>query len=92
MTNDVLTKVFNSFNSNAITTNATASTITSSYPWPHDNFQTAIYQPFYTYWHSTPSKTEQAFKVIQKLMEMKLIEVRSVPKFVEAINKIAEAL
>ena len=48
-----------------------------------------------SYTYITPSysdKTSKAFKIVQKLMEEKLIKIKSVEKFIEVINKISEVL
>jgi len=61
--------------------------------FPIDNWNT-----FYGYYHYYPypvyeqSKLEQAFKIVAKLLEMKLIQELSVVKFIELVNEIANII
>ena len=64
------------------------------------------WDPYYNYWYQwipnyyptyvpiwqEKSKIETAFKILQSLMNMKLVKLDKVKDFVEAVNKIAEAL
>ena len=47
-------------------------------------------------WYSYPvyqaSKTEQAFKIVAKLLEQKIIDELTVKKFITLVNEIAEIL
>ncbi len=56
----------------------------------------SCYQP-YTYWGNYPvyvndDKTKKAISVLQKLMDEKVIECRSVPKFIELVEKISKLI
>lgn len=47
--------------------------------------------PIYTTYHSTEkSKVEQAFKIVQVLIEKKLVKVDKVKEFIELVNEIVE--
>jgi len=48
------------------------------------------YPVYYTYWTREPSKVEQAFKIVQKLMEKKIIKRLTLKKFIELVNEIAQ--
>ena len=50
------------------------------------------YHTWYPYCVPEKSKLEQAFKIVQKLMEKKLINVVRVKDFVDVVNEIAEFL
>lgn len=59
------------------------------------------YWGYHTYYYPTwfpslqiseKSKIEQSFKIIQKLMEKKIIEELTVKKFIELVNEIASIL
>jgi hypothetical protein len=50
------------------------------------------YPIYYGNWTVEKNKTEQAFKIVQALMEKKIIEVLSVKDFIELTNKIVELL
>lgn len=43
------------------------------------------------YWEN-PNKTEKAFKIIEKLIEKKLIKVKTVKEFIELVNEISAVL
>lgn len=46
-----------------------------------------------TYWHwNEPNKFEQAFKILQKLIDKKMIEVDTVKKFIETLGEIQSVL
>jgi len=65
------------------------------WPWYEQNIYYPVYPNCYTYVYGTceKSKIEQAFKVVQKLLEMKMIkEPKKIKDFVEVVNKIAEVL
>lgn len=48
------------------------------------------YQPYYSYW--TPNKTEQAFRLVQKLLEKKLVKLNTIKDFIELTNEIVSIL
>jgi hypothetical protein len=48
------------------------------------------YPTYHSYW--TPNKTEQAFKLVQKLMEKNLVKVKTVKDFLELTNEIISIL
>jgi len=48
------------------------------------------YPVYYTYWTKEPNKIEQAFKLVQKLMEKKIIQRLTLKKFIELVNEIAK--
>jgi len=47
------------------------------------------YPAYYIYWTKEPSKIEQAFKIVQKLLEKKIIKHLTLKKFIELVNEIA---
>lgn len=69
--------------------------------WPQTNYDywhtyyeplvTYHYPDYVTYW-ADHSKIETTFKVLQVLMDLKLIKIDKVKDFIEAVNKVAEAL
>lgn len=65
----------------------------NSYSTLWSDFHTCY--PSYTYhWHhDEPNKTEQAFKIVGKLIEKKLIKKEmTVAKFIETVNEVASVL
>ena len=56
-------------------------------------FTNAVYQyyPSWGCWRE-PSKIEQSFKIVGKLMEKKLISLKTVDDFVKTVNEIAQLL
>ena len=48
------------------------------------------YPVYYTYWTKEPNKLEQAFKLVQKLMEKKIIKRLTLKKFIGLVNEIAQ--
>ena len=44
---------------------------------------------YYTYWVEQPNKIEQSFKIVGKLIELKLIKINTVKQFIETVNEIA---
>lgn len=50
------------------------------------------YYPTTTCWHVEKNSFEQAFKVIQKLMDKKLIKLDTVKDFMSAISEVAGCL
>lgn len=50
------------------------------------------YYPSYQQFWNQPSKIEQAFKVVQKLIAKDLLELKTVKQFIEAVSEIAECL
>jgi len=44
------------------------------------------------YWSTNQSKIEQAFKIVQKLIDKKLIKLATVKSFIEVVNNISEVL
>lgn len=64
--------------------------------WYNPNLYQPIVKEYYpatifTQW-SEPNKTEKAFKVLQKLIETKRVQIDKVKDFIEAINEIVEVL
>ena len=61
-------------------------------------YQTQSNYPPYTYYYQSypiyiyHDKTKKAMDILQKLQEEKLLEIKSVTKFVETVNKIAGLL
>ena len=47
------------------------------------------YPVYYSCWTKEPNKIEQAFKLVQKLMEKKIIKQLTLKKFIELVNEIA---
>jgi len=53
---------------------------------------------FYHYWPQTcwhmnePNKFEQAFKILQKLIDKKMIEIKTVKQFIETLGDIQSVL
>lgn len=43
-------------------------------------------------WDSPINKENKAFKIVQKLMDMEIIQVRTVKQFIEAVNAVAEVI
>ena len=51
------------------------------------------YYPNYTWGWSTPSKIEQSFKIVQKLLEKKVIkEPKTIKDFIKLVNVISEVV
>lgn len=50
------------------------------------------YPVYYTNWINNENKTEKAFKIVNKLIELKLVNLDKVNDFVELTNKISEIL
>jgi len=48
------------------------------------------YPVCYPYWTKEPNKIEQAFKIVQKLMEKKIIQRLTLKKFIRLVNEIAK--
>lgn len=66
----------------------TTGTATTAVNWYDPN----TYVPFYTYW-TNESKIEKSFKLVQKLIENKVIkEPATVKQFIELINTISEVI
>lgn len=66
------------------------STNTVYYPW----FQETVhhyYPTYYGVWEQK-SKIEQAFKIVQKLVDKKLLTLKTVKDFIETVNDISEVL
>lgn len=45
-----------------------------------------------TYYHYEPNKFEQAFKILQKLIDKKMVEVKTVKQFIETLGDIQSVL
>jgi len=58
--------------------------------WDTHNHYYTTYIPTYT--PPEKSKLEQAFKIMQKLMEKKIVKTQSLKTFIEMVNSIAEIL
>ena len=43
-------------------------------------------------WQNQPSKIEQSFKIVGKLIQKKIIKLETVNDFVETVNEVAELL
>ena len=57
---------------------------------PYTPLITTYYPDYTCYWNS-PSKIETSFKIVQKLMEKKVIkEPKTIKNFIELVNTIAE--
>jgi hypothetical protein len=61
------------------------------HPWNWYDYYT-IYPTFYPQVNIVEDKMAKAFKVVSKLIEMKIIENIEVVKFIELVNKISEVL
>lgn len=87
-------------NVNNISLNTNMSEIMPNGTYPGDHWNYPWWEPvveryypvYYTNWHSTPNKTEQAFKIVQKLVESKRIKLSTVKDFIETVNEISEVL
>ena len=74
--------------------------LNSIYPYPsqpwYEPFYPIVerhYYPSYVYWtQPDKSKLEQSFKIVQKLIEKKLVKVDKVKEFIELVNDIVEVL
>jgi hypothetical protein len=83
-------------NTNFGTSNYTGD-YTAPYPdyWWNPHIYTPIvkeyYPVYYGYWNQD-SKLEKAFKIVAKLMDMKMIKCPLVKDFIETVNNIAEIL
>ena len=66
-----------------------------SYPWfqPYVPIVEHYYPVYQQYWLSPDkSKLEQSFKIVQKLIEKKLVKIDKVKEFIELVNDIVEVL
>lgn len=65
-------------------------------PWYNPNIYTPIveryYPVYYGFWNNEKNKTEQAFKIVQKLIDKGKLKVDTVKDFIEAVNEIVEVL
>lgn len=64
-------------------------------PWYQPNIYTPIvreYYPLYLSNWNEKNKTEQAFKIVQKLIEKGRIKISIVKEFIEIVNEIVETL
>lgn len=50
------------------------------------------YPRYILLWDSPINKENKAFKIVQKLMDMEIIQVRTVKQFIEAVNAVAEVI
>ena len=48
------------------------------------------YPTYYSYWQ--PNKTEQAFRLVQKLLQKKLVKLSTIKDFIELTNEIVAIL
>jgi hypothetical protein len=68
------------------------STTYSGWNWCYPYVERWYPTTYYTYWVKEDSKIEQAFKIVQKLMNKKIIEKITLKKFIELVNEIAKIL
>ncbi len=71
-----------------------AGNFTTGYYHYYPNFQEVVHHYYPTYigtWEQK-SKIEQAFKIVQKLQEKKLLTLKTVKDFIETVNDISEVL
>lgn len=61
------------------------------YPW-HWNDYCTIYPTYYPSITFTEDKMSKAFKVVSKLVEMKIINNITIIKFIEIVNEITKVL
>lgn len=67
----------------------------SNYFWEPNNYTAlvgtnTVYLPYYNYW-TEPSKIDKAFKLVQRLIENKIIkEPKTVKNFIELVNSLAD--
>ena len=74
--------------------NSLPSTTTRNY-WRPDYWEPTVERYYTNYihsWTNQPNKIEQAFKIIQKLIELNLMKVETVNDFINAVTKISEVL
>ena len=81
----------------AMSLNSSWSDVSSSsynnyyYPWYPETIR-EYYPIYYRIWETEPDKFEQAFKIVNKLMEKKIVEIRKVKDFVELVNEIVDII
>ena len=59
------------------------------YYWP--TYREYVYQP-YCVSVASESKVEQSFKIVQKLMEKKFVELKTAKQFADLVNEIAQVI
>ena len=83
-----------SINATGYVTNTTPASVTGTiwvdpYYWP--TYREYVYQP-YCVSVASESKVEQSFKIVQKLMEKKFVELKTAKQFANLVNEIARII
>ncbi len=63
-----------------------------TFPQTYQPFSWWTWPVYQSHWIQEQNKTEQAFKVVQKLMKRGMIQVKSAKQFIDAVNGVAECL
>lgn len=64
----------------------------TNYGWSWPDTYHYYYPTYYPYVVKEDNKFEQAFKIVQKLMEKKLVDPKKVKDFIELVNEIVDVL
>ena len=87
------------YNAGGLTLGDNVVPLTIGNDFPCGDFYHNYWQPYYPQWYPsyaytlyTPSKIEQAFKVVGKLVENKVIKDLNVKEFMKLVTDIAEVL
>lgn len=65
---------------------------TANHTFPYYPYQE--YYPIYTYWYgeNKEDKTVKAFKIIQLLMDKKIVEIDKAKDFIELVDEVVKML
>jgi len=74
---------------NSIMTNDSTSYYDNALYEPYRETVRQYYPVYYPMWETKNSSLEQAFKILQVLIEKKLIKITTVKQFIETVNEIS---